>query len=106
MIPQTPSQPSARVSRARGTAPTPVGASGTTGGANESADLTILAAASVIPAELCRFAVVRLLTGQAQANPGHGIPACVRSFMAAFRATSETRTLGQLALCPADPVRH
>jgi heme O synthase-like polyprenyltransferase len=71
-----------------------------------STKLTIFAAASVVPAERGICAIVSILTGNAKANPGHGIPAGFWDASPALGAVAQRRTLGQTALCAADPILH
>jgi hypothetical protein len=71
-----------------------------------SAKLTVLAAAPVVPAERGICAIVSILTGNAQANSGHGFSARLGNTGPAFRAVAQGRTLGQTALRAADPILY
>ena len=72
----------------------------------DSTKLTVLAAPPVVPAERGICAIVSILTGNAQANTGHGLSARFWDSGPAFRAVAQGRTLGQTTLCAADSVLH
>jgi hypothetical protein len=70
------------------------------------AKLTVFTAAAVVPAECGIRAIVSILTGNAQANAGHGLSARLGNTAAAFGAMDQGWTLGQAALRTADPILY
>jgi hypothetical protein len=68
--------------------------------------LTVFAAAPVVSTEGGICAIVSILTGNAQANAGHGLSARLGNTAAAFGAMAQGWTLGQAALRTADPILY
>src|SRR6185437_6198560 len=74
--------------------------------AGGSAELTVLAAAAVVAAELSPVAIGGILTGDAQPHAWNGLAPCLRDLRAAVGAMGEAGTLRQPALRAQDAVRH